>query len=64
MYLSKYLRHAPSEFGLVLQPGGRVPVDDLLAAAEKNSFPITYDELVSRRTWRRHARSEPDRASR
>ena len=45
-YLSKYLRHAPHELGLSLQPGGWVPVDDLLAAAEKNDFPITYDELV------------------
>ena len=45
-YLAKYLRHAPHEFGLELQPGGWVPVDDLLAAAEKNGFPISYDELV------------------
>ena len=45
-YLSKYLRHAPNELGLELQPGGWVPVDDLLAAAEKNGFPITYDDLV------------------
>jgi len=45
-YLSKYLRHAPHELGLTLQPGGWVPVDDLLAAAEKNGFPITYDDLV------------------
>jgi putative RNA 2'-phosphotransferase len=45
-YLAKYLRHAPQEIGLTLQPGGWVPVDDLLAAAEKNSFSIAYDELV------------------
>ena len=45
-YLSKYLRHAPHELGLTLQPGGWVPVDDLLNAAEKHGFPITYDELV------------------
>ncbi len=45
-YLSKYLRHAPEELGLTLQPGGWVPVDDLLAAARKHGFPITYDELV------------------
>ena len=45
-YLAKYLRHAPLEIGLTLQPGGWVPVDDLLAAAEKNGFSITYDELV------------------
>ncbi len=45
-YLSKYLRHAPHELGLTLQPGGWVLVDDLLTATERNGFPITYDELV------------------
>ena len=45
-YLAKYLRHAPQGIGLTLQPGGWVPVDDLLAAADKNGFPIMYDELV------------------
>jgi putative RNA 2'-phosphotransferase len=45
-YLAKYLRHAPHELGLTLEPGGWVPVDDLLAAAEKSGFPISYDELV------------------
>ena len=45
-YLAKYLRHAPHELGLTLQPGGWVPVDDLLAAADGHGFPITYDELV------------------
>ncbi len=45
-YLSKHLRHAPQELGLTFQPGGWVPVDDLLTAANKNGFPISYDELV------------------
>jgi putative RNA 2'-phosphotransferase len=45
-YLAKYLRHAPQEIGLTLQPGGWVPVDDLLIAAGTNGFPISYDELV------------------
>ena len=45
-YLAKYLRHAPHELGLKLQPGGWVLVDDLLTAAEKHGFPISYDELV------------------
>ncbi len=45
-YLAKYLRHAPGELGLTLQPGGWVPVGDLLAAAGKHGFPISYDELV------------------
>ncbi|WP_406697676.1 RNA 2'-phosphotransferase [Singulisphaera sp. Ch08] len=45
-YLAKYLRHAPEELGLTLQPGGWVPVDDLLAAAGNHGFPISYDELI------------------
>jgi putative RNA 2'-phosphotransferase len=45
-FLAKYLRHAPDELGLTLQPGGWVPVDDLLAAAARQGFPISYDELV------------------
>jgi putative RNA 2'-phosphotransferase len=45
-FLAKYLRHAPDELGLTLQPGGWVPVDDLLAAAAREGFPISYDELV------------------
>jgi putative RNA 2'-phosphotransferase len=45
-YLAKYLRHAPEELGLTLRPGGWVPVDDLLAAAGRHGFPISYDELV------------------
>ena len=45
-YLAKHLRHAPHELGLTLQPGGWVPVDDLLTAAHRHGFPISYDELV------------------
>ena len=45
-YLAKCLRHAPHELGLTLEPGGWVPVDDLLDAADSNGFPISYDELV------------------
>jgi len=45
-YVAKYLRHAPHELGLTLQPGGWVLVDELLTAADKNGFPISYDELV------------------
>ena len=45
-YLAKYLRHAPQELGLTLEPGGWVSVDELLVAADKNGFPISYDELV------------------
>ena len=45
-YLAKYLRHAPHELGLTLQPGGWVAVDDLLAASNEHGFLISYDELV------------------
>jgi putative RNA 2'-phosphotransferase len=45
-YLAKYLRHSPHELGLTLQPGGWVPVDDLLSAAQTHGFRISYDELV------------------
>jgi putative RNA 2'-phosphotransferase len=45
-YLAKHLRHAPHELGLTLQPGGWVPVDDLLTAARRHGFPISYDDLV------------------
>jgi putative RNA 2'-phosphotransferase len=45
-YLAKYLRHAPDELGLTLQPGGWVPVDDLLDAARRHGFAIDYDELI------------------
>ena len=45
-FLAKHLRHSPDALGLMLQPGGWVPVDDLLAASEKTGFPISYDELV------------------
>lgn len=45
-YLSKLLRHSPEALRLTLLPGGWVPVDDLLAAAAKNGFPIAYGELL------------------
>jgi putative RNA 2'-phosphotransferase len=45
-FLAKHLRHAPEALGLTLQPGGWVPVDDLLAASERAGFTIAYDELI------------------
>lgn len=45
-FLAKHLRHAPDALGLSLQPGGWVPVDELLAASERAGFMITYDELI------------------
>ncbi|WP_315788162.1 RNA 2'-phosphotransferase [Fischerella sp. JS2] len=44
-YLSKHLRHQPERIGLKLAPGGWVAVDELLAACQKNQFPITRAEL-------------------
>ncbi|MFO0910496.1 MAG: RNA 2'-phosphotransferase [Isosphaeraceae bacterium] len=46
-YLAKHLRHTPEAIGLTLEPGGWVGVDDLLAAAARHGFPITYDELLA-----------------
>ena len=37
-YQAKHLRHVPHELGLTLQPGGWVPVDDLLSAARRHGF--------------------------
>jgi putative RNA 2'-phosphotransferase len=45
-FLAKHLRHAPDALGLTLQPGGWVPVDDLLAASRRAGIKITYDELL------------------
>jgi putative RNA 2'-phosphotransferase len=44
-YLSYHLRHHPDKLGLKLKPGGWVSVDDLLDAAKKDKFLITYSEL-------------------
>src|SRR6478736_2903055 len=44
-FLSKHLRHTPDALGLVLQPGGWVPVDEL-SASEQTGFAISYDELI------------------
>jgi putative RNA 2'-phosphotransferase len=45
-FLAKHLRHAPDALGLTLQPGGWVPVVDLLAASAGIGFAIAYDELI------------------
>jgi RNA:NAD 2'-phosphotransferase (TPT1/KptA family) len=55
-YLAKYLRHAPHELGLELEPGGWVSVDELSgkkACSKASDITSTY-----RRTWRRRAGSE------
>lgn len=44
-YLSYHLRHQPEKLGLTLGVGGWVPVEMLLAAAAKDGFPISAEEL-------------------
>ncbi|WP_255946578.1 RNA 2'-phosphotransferase [Streptomyces odontomachi] len=44
-YLAKHLRHQPERIGLVLDPHGWTPVDDLLRAATAHGFPFTRTEL-------------------
>jgi putative RNA 2'-phosphotransferase len=44
-YLSKHLRHEPERLGLVLEPGGWVRVDTLLAACAAKSFAVSEEEL-------------------
>jgi putative RNA 2'-phosphotransferase len=44
-FLSRHLRHAPADIGLTLEPGGWVPVEQLLAAAARLGRPITRAEL-------------------
>lgn len=48
-FLSRILRHAPEDAGLTLEPGGWVPVADLLTGAAKVGVSITpadLDEIV------------------
>ena len=55
-YLSKHLRHQPERLGLTLQPGGWVPVADLLAACARHNLPLSrveLDEVVARNNKRR-----------
>ncbi|MDO0934576.1 RNA 2'-phosphotransferase [Streptomyces sp. DG2A-72] len=44
-YLSKHLRHQPERMGLVLDEGGWVEIETLMAAAAAHGFPFTRDEL-------------------
>ncbi|MEU0069032.1 RNA 2'-phosphotransferase [Streptomyces sp. NPDC006332] len=44
-YLSKHLRHQPERIGLVLDEGGWVEIDELIAAATAHGFPFGRDEL-------------------
>jgi putative RNA 2'-phosphotransferase len=44
-YLALHLRHRPERLGLTLEPGGWVAVDALLAACQRDRFPITRERL-------------------
>ena len=44
-YLSKHRRHQPERIGLVLDEGGWVEIDTLIAAARAHGFSFTRDEL-------------------
>ncbi|MGA5450145.1 RNA 2'-phosphotransferase [Streptomyces umbrinus] len=44
-YLSKHLRHQPERIGLMLDEGGWVEIETLMAAAEAHGFRFTRDEL-------------------
>jgi putative RNA 2'-phosphotransferase len=60
-YLSAHLRHRPQDLGLVLGPGGWVPIDDLLRAAERDGFPIeraVLDDVVATSDKQRFAFDE------
>lgn len=45
-FLSKHLRHDPEGLGLMLAPGGWVPVDALLDACAKRHMTISRAELA------------------
>lgn len=45
-FLSRVLRHAPSDLELTLEPGGWVGVADLLAGATRAGMTITSEEVV------------------
>ena len=44
-FLSRHLRHEPERLGITLEPGGWVPVDQLLRACAQRNFALTEDEL-------------------
>lgn len=44
-FISKCLRHEPGALGLVLEPGGWVPIEDLLTNSTTAGFTFTRDEL-------------------
>ena len=45
-FLSRVLRHAPEDLGLTLEPGGWVPLADLLAGAARAGVRITPEDIA------------------
>lgn len=45
-FVSKVLRHEPESVGLTLEPGGWVPVSDLLSGLASAGTKLTRDELA------------------
>lgn len=63
-YLSRHLRHAPEDIGLTLEPGGWVPVQDLLDACARAGQPISrelLDEVVRSNDKQRFSFNEDGR---
>lgn len=44
-FMSKMLRHTPEEIGLILEPGGWVLVDDLIAGASKVGVNLDWEMI-------------------
>ncbi|MCB0007701.1 MAG: RNA 2'-phosphotransferase [Anaerolineales bacterium] len=57
-FLSLVLRHKPETVGLVLEPGGWLPIDDLIAGARAQGVPLdrpTLLQIVAEKDKRRFA---------
>jgi len=44
-YMSKYLRHNPSDLGLKLSEGGWVDVEDFISASLKRNYQIDLNTV-------------------
>src|SRR5580658_371047 len=55
-FLSKILRHSPEKYGLTLEPGGWVPVDDLLTKTGLDR--TTLERVVAENDKQRYSFNE------
>ena len=44
-FLSKHLRHTPEDLGLTLEPGGWVPISEVIEGAARAGLPFTREDL-------------------